>query len=97
MSERAFAHVCETGGARLTWLHGIEKVRKRYLIAAAAHNLGLLMCVEFKMGTPRGLQEFVDLASSLYIGAMTFWRLVCPRPFTFGAGDLTSDHSTGCR
>lgn len=81
--ERTFAHVCETGGARRTWLHGIEKVRKRYLIAAAAHNLGLLMRVLFKMGTPRGLQAFVDLASSLYIDVMTFWQNVRRRPFAF--------------
>src|SRR6185503_13078713 len=56
--ERSFAHVCETGGARRTWLIGIENVRKRYLISAAAHNLGLLMRSLFKMGTPRGLQQF---------------------------------------
>jgi transposase len=56
--ERSFAHVCETGGARRTWLLGIENVRKRYLLSAAAHNLGLLMRSLFKMGTPRGLQQF---------------------------------------
>jgi len=65
--ERSFAHVCETGGARRTWLHGIDKLRKRYLIAAAAHNLGCLMRALFQMGTPRGLQKFVDLLSSLYL------------------------------
>lgn len=65
--ERTFAHVCETGGARRTWLCGIEKVRKRYLIAAAAHNLGCLMRTLFHMGTPRGLQAFADLLSSLYL------------------------------
>ena len=54
--ERTFAHVCETGGARRTWLWGLEKVRKRYAIAAAAHNLGLVMRKLFGMGTPRGLQ-----------------------------------------
>jgi transposase len=56
--ERSFAHVCETGGARRTWLTGIENVRKRYLISAVAHNLGLLMRSLFRMGTPRGLQQF---------------------------------------
>ena len=48
--ERSFAHVCETGGARRTWLWGIDKVRKRYLIAAAAHNLGVLMRSLFGIG-----------------------------------------------
>ena len=83
--ERSFAHVCETGGARRTWLTRIENVRKRYLIAAAAHNLGLLMRSLFKMGTPRGLQEFkTDLAglvSSLYlacVAAARFWKLSAP-------------------
>jgi transposase len=54
--ERTFAHVCETGGARRTWLRGLEKVSKRYLIAAMSHNLGCLMRELFGMGTPRGLQ-----------------------------------------
>lgn len=56
--ERTFAHVCETGGARRNWLTGIEQVRKRYLLSAAAHNLSVLMRCLFKMGTPRGLQQF---------------------------------------
>ena len=69
--ERSFAHVCETGGARRTWLTGIDKVRKRYLISAAAHNLGVLMRKLFKMGTPRGLQQFKQglegVVSSVYL------------------------------
>lgn len=58
--ERTFAHVCETGGARRTWLRGQEKVQKRYLLAAVAHNIGVLMRKLFQMGTPRGLQKYVD-------------------------------------
>ena len=77
--ERSFAHVCETGGARRTWLTGIENVRKRYLISAAAHNLGLLMRSLFKMGTPRGLQQFkTDLegvVSSFYLAWLAARRL----------------------
>lgn len=64
--ERTFAHVCETGGARRTWLRGIDKVRKRYLIAAAAHNLSCLMRELFGMGTPRGLQGAAALISRLW-------------------------------
>ena len=80
--ERTFAHVCETGGARRTWLTAIENVRKRYLISAAAHNLGLLMRSLFKMGTPRGLQQFrkdlEGVVSSFYLVCLTarrFWKL----------------------
>jgi transposase len=54
--ERSFAHVCETGGARRCWLRGLEKVTKRYLLQAAARNLGLIMRKLFGIGTPRGLQ-----------------------------------------
>jgi transposase len=54
--ERSFAHVCETGGARRTWIHGLVEVGKRYLIAAAAHNLGLILRAAFGIGTARSLQ-----------------------------------------
>lgn len=74
-AERTFAHVCETGGARRTWLRKIDKVRKRYLISAAAHNLSVLMRVLFGMGTPRGLQQFrtdlEEVVSSLYLAWLT--------------------------
>jgi transposase len=54
--ERSFAHVCETGGARRTWLRGLLKVSKRYLIQVAARNLGLILRKLFGVGTPRTLQ-----------------------------------------
>ncbi len=77
--ERTFAHVCETGGARRAWLRGIDKVRKRYLLAAAAHNLGCLMRHLFGIGTPRGLQGLVGLIATLsaplYHIRITPWRL----------------------
>jgi transposase len=61
--ERSFAHVCDSGGARRSWLHGIEKVQKRYLIATMARNLGLLMRKLFALGTPKGLQAAGGLVS----------------------------------
>ena len=78
-TERTFAHVCETGGARRTWLVGIHKLRKRYLISAAAHNLSVLMRVLFRMGTPKGLQQvraaLEGIIASLYLAclAMLVW------------------------
>jgi transposase len=68
--ERSFAHVCDTGGARRSWLCGIEKVQKRYLIAAVARNLGLLMRKMFAIGTPKGLQAAGDLVSSACIARL---------------------------
>jgi transposase len=56
LAERSFAHVCETGGARRTWLRGKEKINKRYLVQAAGYNLNLLMRALFGVGKPRVLQ-----------------------------------------
>jgi transposase len=55
--ERTFAHICETGGARRSWIRGLLEVAKRYLIQVAGHNLGLLMRKLFGIGTPRSLQD----------------------------------------
>lgn len=81
--ERSFAHVCETGGARRTWLTGIENVRKRYLLSAAAHNLGLLMRSLFKMGTPRGLQQFKTDLEGLVSSLNLTWITTASRRTTY--------------
>jgi transposase len=65
--ERSFAHVCETGGSRRTWLHGIENVKKRYLTSAMARNLGLVLRHLFGIGTARSLQGEGGLADDLYL------------------------------
>jgi len=54
--ERSFAHVCETGGGRRSWLRGRVNVSKRYLMQVAAHNLGVVMRAVFGVGKPRVLQ-----------------------------------------
>jgi transposase len=51
--ERSFAHLCDTGGGRRTWLRGLEKVHKRYMTAAMAHNLGRIMRSLIGAGKPR--------------------------------------------
>jgi transposase len=67
MTERSFAHVCKTGGARRCLLRGIVKVTKRYLLQVAARNLGLIMRKLFGMGTPRGLQAEGDGLLFVYL------------------------------
>lgn len=69
--ERSFAHVCETGGARRCWLVGLAKVTKRYLLQAAARNLGLILRKLFGMGTPRGLQPEGALAELMHFIIVT--------------------------
>ena len=48
--------MCDTGGARRSWLRGLEDVTKRYRMAAAAHNLARIMRLLFGIGKPRALQ-----------------------------------------
>jgi transposase len=71
--ERTFAHVCETGGARRTWLRGQEKVNKRYLLQVAARNLGLVMRKLFGVGTARSLQGFGGLFWLLSFAIEMIW------------------------
>jgi transposase len=74
--ERTFAHVCDTGGSRRTWLRGIEKVQKRYLIAVVAHNLGLIMRKVFGMGTARSLQAEGGLVCVVLLAWFHIHRLL---------------------
>jgi hypothetical protein len=53
--ERTFAHVCETGGMRRTWIRGLVEVGKRYAVQVAAFNLGVILRKLVGAGTPRGL------------------------------------------
>lgn len=55
-TERSFAHVCGTGGARRSRLRSLLDVGKRYLMYVAARNLGVVMRALFNIGTPRSLQ-----------------------------------------
>ena len=63
VTERTFAHLCETGGSRRSHLRGLVNVTKRYLIAAAAHNLGRIMRRLTGIGKPRVLQGAGGLAA----------------------------------
>lgn len=51
--ERGFAHVCRTGGARRTWIRGLEEVAKRYLVVVMGYNLGVVMRKLFGAGKPK--------------------------------------------
>jgi transposase len=54
--ERTFAHICDSGGARRSHLRGLVNVTKRYLLAAAAHNLGRILRKLTGIGKPKTLQ-----------------------------------------
>jgi hypothetical protein len=67
-TERTFAHVCETGGARRTRLRGRANVAKRYLLQAAGANLALVMRALYGLGTPRGWAARVQEAFLALLG-----------------------------
>ena len=70
--ERSFAHVCDSGGMRRSWLRGLVDVTKRYLIAAAAHNLGRILRRLFGVGKPKTLQGLRAIAALLQLTVATF-------------------------
>jgi transposase len=63
LCERTFAHICDSGGMRRSWLRKLVNVSKRYLLAAAAHNLGRLLRKLFGVGKPKVLQGEGGLAA----------------------------------
>ena len=74
--ERSFAHTCETGGARRSWLRGVVDVTKRYLMTVAAHNLGRVLRKLFGVGKPRALQGDRGLYATLETVLMTMLGLL---------------------
>ena len=80
--ERTFAHVCDSGGMRRSWLKGVAKVTKRYLIAVAAHNLGRILRKLFGIGKPRALQGEGGLAALVYFVTTALFgcRRACSSP-----------------
>ncbi len=73
---------------RRTWLRKLVNVTKRYLIAAAAHNLGRVLRKLFGIGKPKSLQGeggFAALAPALMA-----WLLVWICPFAKQCADRAS-------
>jgi transposase len=70
--ERSFAHVCETGGVRRTWMRGLENNRKNVRLTVAAHNLGLILRKLLVSGKPG---EFAGLCGQFF---RCFWPFSLP-------------------
>jgi transposase len=84
--ERTFAHICDSGGMRRSWLRGLEDVSKRYTIAAAAHNLGRILRSLFGIGKPRALQgeggtsSLAQVLVARAIGVLRAFTVSSPTP-----------------
>lgn len=76
--ERSFAHMCDTGGARRSWLRGLDRISQRYTIHAAARNLGVIMRHLFGIGTPRSLQDAVASVLACMREVWTSWAAMRP-------------------
>jgi transposase len=88
LCERSFAHICDSGGMRRTWLRKVVNVTKRYLIAAAGHNLGRLMRKLFKIGKPRVLQGEGGLAALVQL--IRVCLVACYWPSAASQGDAAA-------
>lgn len=97
--ERTFAHVCETGAGRRSWIRGIVEVGKRYLMQVAAHNLGVILRKLFGVGTPRGWGSSASAMRSLFAALCDlltrFWTEivdVCRRFSRIEGGDCGAEN-----
>jgi transposase len=88
-SERSFAHTCGSGHQRRTWLRGRANVQKRYLLTAAARNLGLVMRHLFGIGTPRTLQGCAARLATLIRAVIALVITVIPSRMGLGARPRT--------
>ena len=77
--ERTFAHVCETGGGRRTWLCGQTNVSKAHTFKCAAYNLGLLLRKVWGMSKPRSGAAFFFAILRLLVLAATRTNLILSR------------------
>ena len=68
--ERTFAHVCETGGGRRSWVRGQTNVSKLHTVKCAAYNLGLLLRKVWGLCKPRN----AEAAAKAW--ALMFWTLL---------------------
>jgi len=89
LAERSFALFKRSGNLARMTLRGLENVAKRYLIHAAAYNLGLIMRAIFGQGTPKGmadaLKRLVFESLSLFTA---IWTLLARRNGTIHSGNI---------
>ena len=77
--ERTFAHVCETGGGRRSWLRGLGNVAKAHVLKCAAYNLGLLLRKVWGMSKPRNWEAGVGAYFGALWAAFLVWALVAAK------------------
>ena len=89
--ERTFAHSCETGGARRSWIRGLGEVAKRYTAHVAALNLGVILRKLFGVGSPRGLADLRTAIFALYALLRLAWTRMIRNASGIDRGDFAAD------
>jgi hypothetical protein len=92
LTERSFAHVCETGGGRRAWVRGVPEAGKLHRMRCAAFNLALLLRKVHGLSKPRSLgkaaaRRAAETLTALERQLATLWRL----------GTLWWTATRGCR
>ena len=92
--ERPFAHQFETGAMRRLRVRGLDEVKKKLLLQAAACNLALLLRTKHGAGTPRGLAEAAKSLCTAILGLLaTLGASAQPSPS--GSADSTDPPRRG--
>lgn len=79
LAERSFALFKRSGNLARMTLRGLENVAKRYLIQAAAYNLGLVMRAIFGQGTPKGMADALRRLVFDFLGLfLILWVVAAP-------------------
>jgi transposase len=74
--ERTFAHVCETGGGRRSWVRGQTNVSKLHTLKCAAYNMGLLLRKVWGLSKPRSAKAGVAGLFLMILGMWTTKSLI---------------------
>lgn len=93
--ERTFAHVCETGGGRRSWLRGLVNVTKAHTLKCAAYNLGLLLRKAFGMRKPRSADARLRACLRLFCLWLHRWADWTHFWISRDSYFQTRNHSTG--
>ena len=70
--ERTFAHVCETGGGRRSWVRGQTNVSKLHTLKCAAYNLGLLLRKVWGYCKPRNAKTGAAVS---FFAVLVLWAM----------------------
>jgi transposase len=101
--ERSFAHLYETGGMRRTHLRKHDNILKRLVVHAGGFNLSLILRLDMKVGTPRGLQDGgkAVLADQIFVLIANLARLVDQEseatPHTESPSQIVCNSHARCR